>query len=98
MAWRAAGVILTFGGGATTTRLGMEGGAGAVFTGGAMGRALGCAATAMPRALIKVGRLTATGTGRAAGRLMTASRVGATCGLAMTWARAICCGSTRIAV
>jgi hypothetical protein len=51
----------------------------------------------MPLALIIVGRWTATGTGRTGGRLIVASRVGATSGLASTWTRAICCGSMRTA-
>src|SRR5581483_10211592 len=84
MAWRAAGVILTLAGGATTTRLGSRGGAGAAFCGGGTGRALGWAATASPLALIRVGRVTATGTGRDGGRAIKAVRLGATWGLAMT--------------
>jgi hypothetical protein len=79
------------------TRLGILGGAGAAFCGGGAGRAFGCAATAIPLALINVGRVTATGTGRVGGRLMMAPRVGATSGLAMTRARAIICGSTLTA-
>jgi hypothetical protein len=76
-----------------TLRPGMGCGGAVCRTGGAMGLACGCAATAWPLALIMTGRAF-TGTGLVTGRVIMLARVGCTSGRSTTRNCCICCGVT----
>jgi hypothetical protein len=93
------GWIFAPGGGATTARPANGITVGGAFTGTITGLAPGCATTALPEALITVGRLTFTGTGCAGAPTMIGRAGGAaTAEAASGWNRRASTGVTAIAV